>query len=228
MYDMVQLEEQWRRYRLRKYLKFSAIAAIFLVIFSVVSLWYFDLFGISSSKIRANKHVVKNDTTPPVEVNATIFSSNSSIAEEDDNSRKKHGWNMVFNDDESEGLSRSSAQSNKKSTTKKVNIELTTRKNSLSAKEIVARYRFAKNKDDALFLARFYYEKKQYKDSLNWALETNKLDSEIEESWLIFARSKVMLGKRMEAIRILQAYFDRTGSSVAKSLLNKIRLGKKF
>ncbi|MDQ7086309.1 MAG: hypothetical protein Q9M36_16040 [Sulfurovum sp.] len=49
--------------------------------------------------------------------------------------------------------------------------------------------------DDALFLAKSYYKKGDYKKSAYWALETNKLDDNIEESIFIFVESKVKSGK---------------------------------
>ena len=107
-----------------------------------------------------------------------------------------------------------------------VNIQVTTQKSDVSAQAIEERFRFAKDKDDALFLTRYYYDKKAYKKALSWALETNKLDSDIEESWLIFGQAKARLGQRMEAIRVLQAYYNRTGSPKAQKLLDAIRRGK--
>jgi len=94
--------------------------------------------------------------------------------------------------------------------------------------DIEKRFSSTQNKDDALFLARYYYDKKQYKKALRWSLETNKLDSNIEESWLLFGKAKAKLGQRMDAIRVLQSYVDRTGSSKAKKLLGNIRRGKAF
>ena len=131
------------------------------------------------------------------------------------------GWHMTFTD-----TNASSHPPMAVAPVRHVNIEVTTRKSDVSAQEIEKRFRFARDKDDALFLAQYYYDKKAYKQALRWALETNKLDSDIEESWLIFGRAKARLGQRIEAIRVLQAYYDRTGSPRAQKLLDAIRRGK--
>ena len=111
---------------------------------------------------------------------------------------------------------------------KHVDIRVQSQKVTHTVADIAKRFRRTHDKDDAVFLARYYSDKKQYKKALNWALEANKLDSNIEESWLIFARAKAKLGQRMEAIRVLQAYCDRSRSAKAKKLLDRIRRGAAF
>jgi len=204
MYDMVQLEAQWRRYKIKQYL---IPAAVILVLLLIAAALFFWLDG-------SNKAQSKNDTTQEAQIktrqnSGNITSPSLPLATEaplklqvpqPNDSRKTRGWKMTFADEESTD---NSGNNLAPLPSKHVNIEVTTRKSAFSAQEIEKRYRFAKNKDDALFLARFYYEKKRYEDALKWALETNKLDSDIEESWLIFGRAKALLGKRMEAIRVL-------------------------
>ncbi len=110
---------------------------------------------------------------------------------------------------------------------KKIHIEVIdagSKKNSL--KEVEKRFRLAPDTDDSLFLARSYYKKRNYKKTEYWALQTNKLNDNIEESWLLFAKAKVKRGHRNEAIRILNAYVKRTNSAEAKVLLSKIKKGR--
>ena len=78
----------------------------------------------------------------------------------------------------------------------------------------------------SLFLARQYYARKQYKKSYNYALITNQLDKEVEDSWLIFARSLVKLGKKEKAIKTLKEYIRYSNSTNAKLLLSEITNGK--
>jgi len=80
--------------------------------------------------------------------------------------------------------------------------------------------------DDALFLARSYYKKENYKKSESWAYEVNKLDSNLEEGLFIFIKSKVKLGRKNDALSILSNYLKRTNSEKAKNLLYKIENNK--
>lgn len=84
----------------------------------------------------------------------------------------------------------------------------------------------SKNPRDALLLAKTYYKEGQYQDAEQWALTANKLNNALEESWLIFAKAKVKLDKREEAIKVLASYFKRSNSIEAKRLIGQIKTGK--
>ncbi len=93
-------------------------------------------------------------------------------------------------------------------------------------KDVEKRFLESHDIDDALFLARSYYKKGDYKKSEYWALEINKLDEDMEESLLIFVKSKVKMGRKNEAISILTTYVQRSDSQEAKKLLYRIENGK--
>lgn len=78
----------------------------------------------------------------------------------------------------------------------------------------------------ALMLSEEYYIVKNYEQSHKWALIANQLDAESEKSWILFAKSKVKLGKKEDAIKALQAYLKHNKSKAAQSLLNQITLGE--
>jgi len=84
----------------------------------------------------------------------------------------------------------------------------------------------SKNPREAVLLAKAYYTKGQYADAEQWALAANKLNNSLEESWLIFAKSKVKLGKKDEAVRVLASYYKRSSSVEAKQLIGQIKTGK--
>jgi tetratricopeptide (TPR) repeat protein len=95
--------------------------------------------------------------------------------------------------------------------------------NSNAYKDVERRFRRSHNINDSIFLANMYYKKKNYQKAIYWSMQTNKLDNNIEESWLIFAKSKVKLGHKNEAMRVLKAYIKRSNSYEAKKLLKKLR-----
>jgi translation initiation factor 2 beta subunit (eIF-2beta)/eIF-5 len=98
-----------------------------------------------------------------------------------------------------------------------------------SAKEIqqiVKRFKKTNNPILSLFIAKKYYDMGNYNQSYNYALITNQIDNTIEDSWIIFAKSLVKLKQKGRAIKILQAYIDKSGSNKAKILLDNIKTGK--
>lgn len=78
----------------------------------------------------------------------------------------------------------------------------------------------------ALMLAEEFYQAKNYKESLKWALMANQSDPENEKSWIWFAKSKVKLGEKEDAITALKAYLKHNKSRAAQTLLNQINLGE--
>jgi tetratricopeptide (TPR) repeat protein len=93
-------------------------------------------------------------------------------------------------------------------------------------KDVERRFLQSHEIDDALFLARSYYKRGDYKKAEYWALETNKLDENSEESLFIFVKSKVKLGRRNEAVKILSDYIKMTNSQEGKKLLYMIENNK--
>lgn len=78
----------------------------------------------------------------------------------------------------------------------------------------------------ALMLAEEYYLSKNYLESNKWALIANNIDADNEKSWIWFAKSKVKLGQKEDAILALKTYLKNTKSQAAQSLLNQITLGE--
>ncbi len=77
----------------------------------------------------------------------------------------------------------------------------------------------------ALRITKEYYYKKEYKKSLKWALIANDLDSSNEDTWYWFAKSKVKLNEKENAIKALKAYLAQKESVKLKALLTKIQHG---
>ena len=88
--------------------------------------------------------------------------------------------------------------------------------------------RFKKNNNPALslFVAKKYYELKDYNMSYNYALITNEINDNIDASWIIFAKSLVKMNKKEEAVQTLQSYIQHSNSNQAKILLDEIQSGK--
>jgi tetratricopeptide (TPR) repeat protein len=79
-----------------------------------------------------------------------------------------------------------------------------------------------------MYLAKYYYGKRNYRRAEKWAMQANAIDSSKEESWIIFGKALAKRGHRADALRVLQAYYDRSGSMRVKELIDRIRKGKKY
>ena len=88
--------------------------------------------------------------------------------------------------------------------------------------------RFQKNNNPALslFVAKKYYKLGDYKQAYNYALLTNQINNNIEQSWIIFVKSLMKLHKKEQAINILRNYIQHSKSANAKVLLDDIKSGK--
>lgn len=95
----------------------------------------------------------------------------------------------------------------------------------LDITELEDRFKGSSNPNLGLFIARYHYEHGNYNNSLNYAYKTNEINSKIEESWIIFAKSLVKLGKTEQAKQTLKIYTDQSRSEAAKMLLNSIESG---
>jgi len=106
----------------------------------------------------------------------------------------------------------------------KINIERHNAKDDIA--EIIQRFKKNNNPALSLFVAKKYYELREYKKAYNYALMTNKINNEIESSWIIFAKSLVKLGEKDMAMKTLKAYIRSSDSNNAQLLLEEIRSGK--
>ncbi len=107
---------------------------------------------------------------------------------------------------------------------KKINIQTHTMDDDLQ--DVAQRFKKTNNPTLGLFLAKKYYEMGQYDLSYNYALLTNQLDSKIDMSWIIFAKSLVKLGQKEKAITTLQSYSKNSHSKQALTLLDEIESGR--
>jgi len=215
MYDIKILEEEWKRYNRKKRLPWI-LGSIAFVLIAVSFIFLSDLRTLISSLQEQEKQVHKKSTKYE-----NILISGPLIMLEDKNEADEKNLPLVdvsletTQEKNSENLSRKSVQ-----------IEVVEANDPNAYKEVEKRFRLGHDVDDSLFLAKAYYAKRKYKKAEYWALQTNKIDNNIEESWLIFVKAKLKRGQKNEALRILNAYIKRTNSAEAKVLLEKIKKGK--
>lgn len=88
--------------------------------------------------------------------------------------------------------------------------------------------RFDEKRDPKLasYIAQSYYKKGRYEEAIKWSVMANSLDPSSEETWLIFARSKVRLGEKEDAIKALRAYLNQYSSKNVKTYLQSLESGR--
>jgi tetratricopeptide (TPR) repeat protein len=67
--------------------------------------------------------------------------------------------------------------------------------------------------DTAIQISKLYLKNSEYNKSIEWAKKANNINPENYESWYIFAKSLVKLGKRKKAKQILKAYIESYGNN---------------
>ena len=105
-------------------------------------------------------------------------------------------------------------------------ISITRKDSNEDLQNIIKRFKKSNDPRLSLFIAKKYYAHKNYKEAYNYALTTNKLNTTIDDSWIIFSKSLVKLGKKKFAIKVLQDYVQNTQSTPATILLSDIKSGK--
>ena len=91
---------------------------------------------------------------------------------------------------------------------------------------VIKRFKKSNNPALSLFVAKKYYELKDYNQAYNYSLITNGINDNIEDSWMIFAKSLVKLDKKDQAISVLNKYIDNSNSQKAKLLVENIKSGR--
>ena len=91
--------------------------------------------------------------------------------------------------------------------------------------DVIARFKKNKNPALSLFIAKRYYAIGNYQQAYNYALITNELDRNIEDSWLIFAKSLYKLDQKDMALKTLKTYQNDSGSVKAKITIEQMESG---
>jgi len=231
MYDVEDLEQKWRVYRSKKRTPWY----IFIILELVVAIYYvnqIEINSVVSTYIKDNnisspfgsdreKKITKpKDNNSSVEDNKTdikIDIDDPELKQEVEEEHKRKYLKIEVTDKYQQ------EQDDAVRLNDEDVIDFQTMKTIKSVKMDFVK---SKNYEDSLFLAEAYYDNAEYREAEKWALVTNNLNNEVEESWLIFVKSKVKMGETEEAMEVLNVYIKKTNSEAAKSLLKDIKQNK--
>ncbi len=242
MYDIRHLEEQWKKYRTKK-LRPWYIVGLSVIVLSVSALYFLNNEKINFSAVnryfKASKDTLafeeKSENTLAADKNkikSTVLVDSALVMLElednvidiDDTAVKKNHNILVdipLLEDTEDPIATEIPE-----VRHKMHLEIIESTSVRAYEDVEKRFLESHDVDDALFLAQSYYNRGDYKKAEYWALQTNKLDEDIEQSLLIFVKSKIKLGKTNEAISILEGYVKKSDSSEAKKLLYRIKNDK--
>jgi len=244
MYDMKPLEEEWLRYQTKKrkpWYMFSIFLIITLLIILLlmnkneIKIGLFKKYvdnidQVSNKNIVLNKNknsqlLLLNAALKRLEVVDTFSKVQDSLHGQINNnsSRTDILVDIPILDQESEDII---VQKNNDSHRKKVYLDIIETTSMSAYEDVEKRFHQSHDIDDALFLAKSYYKKGNYEKAEQWAFETNKLDSTLEESFLIFVKAKMKLGHRNEVLAILNQYLKQNNSKDVRVLLDQIKSNK--
>jgi len=248
MLNLIDLEKRWLRYKIKSYIPHIAIAtsSILIIILTFIILNLKD-----NTKKQVDKIVpIKKEKVAKITLLPKVKITKHKIETKQKSTIKKMELHPSFDflkDIQSSSLPYYYDKQQAKKTSKIIEEKVTKEKVIVQEKPkkikkhkiIIQRketrndintiiQRFKKNNNPALslFVAKKYYEIGNYHQSYNYALITNQINQDIEDSWIIFAKSLAKLGKRKKAMDTLKKYVKVSDSSNAQILLEEIASGK--
>ncbi|MGB5506074.1 MAG: CDC27 family protein [Sulfurovum sp.] len=239
MYDIEQLEDEWKKYRRKKLKPWYISILVFLLLLVPLVLFLMNQkieFSALKTYFKTSKETISHEE---VSSNAKEKKAKSSVLVNNALDRLEIKENVIAVTDkavkkpmnilvdipvleDTQDLIVSDTEIDKP----KIHLDIVESTSVTAYKDVEKRFLQSREIDDALFLARSYYKKGNYKKSEYWALETNKLDENSEESLFIFVKSKVKRGHENEAISILKDYIKMSDSQEGRKLLNQIENNK--
>ena len=222
MYDIKPLEAEWKRYNKKK--RRPWYIGLFLVLATSIGLFLAPQYKMLDFSLK--KFTFNTEKTQVVVPHSFLLHSPLHRL-----SQKNEGrTDPLVKEQESssevvENLPLEKPTKEKNIHKKRVHLNIIETSSVNAYEDVAKRFHKLHDSDDSLFLAKTYYKKGLYKKAEYWALQTNKINTNIEESWLIFAKVKMKRKHKNEAIRILKTYIKRSNSIEAKKLLYKIKKG---
>ena len=228
MYDLNELESNWRLYRRRK-IKNAVIPtlAILSVVVLSVSAGFFiyteskapnkqqPIDTNTQSRIIAKAPELKEPEKPKLE---QPEQKESKEKKQDDGQKGKNEPKTVIL--ESIGEQKKVDEKRTQQKQQKIDIEL---KETKTLEVLEERYSKHKSADTAAMIAFEHYKNGDYQKAYKWAISANNLDAKNEKSWIVFAESANKLGKKEEAVSALENYIRSSQSDTAKNALSKIK-----
>jgi len=237
MHEIEKLEKKWLKYKFNQFFKKITLLALFFIL---------SYFGISFFTKKQNIDYISTNKTKTLSTNTTI--SKKEKKEDINITRPPKKMKIVKNEvvlapkmeflenieilPEEKNIPKKVEKKKvtkkrvEKNITKKPKIVIETKKDENFLDSLIKKFENNPDPKLAIFLSKTYYKEKNYKKSLYWAIKANELDSSNSESWILFAKTSVKLGKKKDAINALKVYLNNYNSYEVEKLLLKIINGE--
>ena len=211
-----ELEDRYKRFQKKRYLKFSVGALVGSAILGV------GVFGVLSflpmdaaqEKNLEQNALVQNESNQSAELAAqTLLSSDdnaSSNVVEDPMAFKS---TVLFLD--VKGLNKPQTKASQKESK-----EAQAKKDEPA---LLQQFSVKPCFEHAIVLAEFYHNEKLYQESMEWSKKAISFDVNASKSYIIYAKSQMAMGKKDEAISTLELYLKDSKSPEAQTLLNSYK-----
>ncbi len=242
MHEIRQLEEEWLKYHRKKrrpwYILSAILFLVLLIVLFVMNNYYIkedffskDVFSQTNlskenvvlPKMQDKSFALLNGPLKHIDVMEIVHQESAKVTQSTSVSSEISSSDTLVDipilDDKGNAIEHEKIQDEKK----KVHLDIQETTSISAYEDVEKRFMQSQDIDDALFLAKSYYKKGAYKKSEHWALEANRIDPNLEESVLIFVKSKMKQGNKNEALAILKQYIQKNDSEDAKVLLKKIQ-----
>jgi hypothetical protein len=251
MLNIKNLERRWLKYKVLSYLPYISVFAISIGLVIGISIWSLSAQNKKNTNITSEKNIssvalVKPSTQTLAEENTTFIEPSMDFVQSFQNTPaptessdmqpsgvvNKPTQKQITTVQAPKVISipqytpppqESSVVSNISNNNQPISIKMDDSKLDISSLE--RRFKETSNANLGLFIARYYYDHGNYDGAYNYALKTNNTNNRIDESWIIFSKSLVKLGKTDQAKKTLQLYISQSNSENAKGLLNSIENG---
>lgn len=240
MLDIHDLERRWLRYKIKRYFPYFAGGMLILFAFAAMVGWFATEAGTSnalqeSNKTNGQKSVPANHTA--MQTDSTVLEPSMSFVEAFQKNVPGTQISsapalvtkpaittlpppkMLQMPDPVQPQSVASAANPDKS------LSINRNESKTDIEELQIRFKETSNANLGLFIAKYHYDRGNYAEAYNYALKTNSINSRIDESWILFSKSLVKLGRTEQARKTLQLYYQQSNSEAAKALLNSIERG---
>ncbi|MRI58054.1 MAG: hypothetical protein C6H99_00940 [Epsilonproteobacteria bacterium] len=205
--------QRWKRYKRKKLIK-KIILLFFVAVLAILGLKFAQLPLQISQKSPKIEPTLPATATPSATLMPSLdFESKlSSIAAQNSKKPKKP----------------KKQKSTKKSPRAAANtLSFDIRSKSQPLPKLIEKFENHPTKSLAILIAKKQYQKGEYKKALHWSMRASDLGGgKDKENWIIFAKSLYKLGKRQEAMEVLQSYLRHEDSAQIRSLLHAMQQGK--
>ncbi len=97
-----------------------------------------------------------------------------------------------------------------------------THKTNNTLNTLIQRFNQSKDPKLATYIAQSFYQKGNYKEAVRWSIIANSIDPGNETSWLLFAKAKVALRQKEDAVNALRTYLNQYSSKKIRAYLEMI------